>query len=188
MANYFYSVISDTQNSGVDPEQLHEEIEAASLTIDGVNVDGDVLKIVTPEDLDAAQQTTLTNTVNAHSDLPAYKQQKKNKIDKRTNILIIETPVDHNSKGFSMSNNAQRNWIGMLALRNAGMLTYPIQVSTSSEAPYEIADDAEFLMFIGAVFTYQTDPSKPLHSGRVLKAQVDAAVDRAGVDAVVDTR
>lgn len=134
--------------------------------------------------------------------LEVEKMNKVLAIDARTSQLI-KAGFTYDGQSFSMSENAQRNWtalasaLGFLigigcnetACTNAlamGGGYYPI--STVDEETYYFTSKAAFDGFFNAYLSYQSDPSYPLGSGRVLKAQVSAATNQAELEAVVDNR
>ena len=69
MADYIYSVSGDFPNHQVDLQSLHQEIldeSTITKTLDGVNVTGDVCKIVFLQSLTSPEETALDNVVAAH--------------------------------------------------------------------------------------------------------------------------
>ena len=187
----------DTYNIGHigEPMDISQRIKSAlSGVIFTVINNGTECKIITIEDLTQEQENTLTTTIaeqKAVEDWPytltEAKIKKINEIDSKT-IILIQTGFLYNENNFSMSDAAQRNWIGISTAKNAGMLSYPFPVSTVDEGTYYLQDSTDALNFLIAYMTYQTDPTKPLGAGRILKAQVQAATTVAEVEAVVDNR
>jgi hypothetical protein len=108
-------------------------------------------------------------------------------IDAKTAALITAGFV-FGGENFSMSDAAQRNWIGLAAAKANGMLSFPIAVSTVSEGAFTIADATAFAGFLAAYLTYQVNPAAPLASGRALKALVNAAESVEAVNAIEDNR
>lgn len=137
---------------------------------------GDVLSV-----MDQAEQ----NVVNADR-LPAYKQTKKDQIDARTKELILngfEYPGGAQVI-FSLSPEAQRSLNS--ANINRGELAYPIKWDSKDNLSTIILANATELHDFAAAGTDEVFGHR--QSGHVLKQSVDAAVDAAGVDAVVDGR
>lgn len=119
--------------------------------------------------------------------LSEVKAAKIATIDAKTSRLI-RSGFAYDGEHFSMSENAQTNWVGLAAANANGMLSFPFPVSTADEGVYVLESEFDFLAFMGACLTYQVDPSAPLASGRALKAQVNACETIAEVDAIVDAR
>jgi len=119
--------------------------------------------------------------------LATVKAAKISAIDARTTALI-KSGFAFDGNNFSMSEAAQRNWIGLAAANANGMLSFPTGVSTVDEDTYAITDPVAFSGFLVAYLTYQVHPSAPLASGRALKALVNACESAAEVDAIGDTR
>jgi hypothetical protein len=69
---YTYSIANDTANGIVNVDSLTQEVNAAAIAedVDHINTVGDVLDIWFPNALSAGDQTTLTNTVAAHTGEP----------------------------------------------------------------------------------------------------------------------
>lgn len=134
-----------------------------------------------------------TDTGVAHGAAPAtrldvsqmslddYKLEKNQVIDHKTQELI-GAGFTFDSEVFSLSIPAQINWN---TLKNsAADFTWPMDVTTIDDAAYSLSL-ANLGNFWGtAMITVKTH----LDSGRALKASVNAATDKAGVDAVVDSR
>lgn len=148
-----------------------------------------------------------TGTVwELHFDLRGYKDHKKHQIDQNSKYLIVNSGYDYVAGGVRLSTSevAQKNMLFLFAmsvvtrLRDelgivdayinaaANALSWPYSLSTDDEnVEYMVQDSGEAinisLLFSEHVLTYY-------HSGKELKKQVEAAVDKAGVDAVVDDR
>lgn len=139
------------------------------------------------EDGEVREMTQLEKDEYDMGRLEELKKEKMSEIDAKTNQLIL-SGFEYNGHFFSMSTAAQRNWSGLAAAHSLGMLPIPMPVSTVDEDQYFLQDSSEVLAFLGAYLMYQTDPTKPLHQGRVLRAQVRAATSPSEVRAVVDNR
>lgn len=119
--------------------------------------------------------------------LEEAKEEKILAIDSKTSELI-KTGFTFDENNFSMSDAAQRNWCALAAAKANGLLAYPFNISTVDEGYYTIVDGSALAMFLVAYFTYQTDSTKPLTTGRILKAEVEACTTVEEVAAVVDNR
>jgi len=119
--------------------------------------------------------------------LTEYKQLKIDAIDAKTRSLIM-AGFTYDGNQFSMSDAAQRNWIGLGVMQALGMIAFPMTISTADEGTYSLISQNAMRDFIAAFATYQTSPSGPLGSGRILKALVDACTTNDEVDAVTDDR
>lgn len=143
----------------------------------------DDTKVVFDDTLTAGETTTVNDAVAAFVPLDDAKQAKRDAIDSRTRELIAGG-FAHNGRVFSLSETAQRNLKVMKDDRDS--LTYPFNMSTADNSEvYGIADAAEVLTMYGVALTTLITHYQ---GGNALKAQVNAAVDVAGVDAVVDNR
>jgi len=198
----------------VNPGKLAIEITAVYNDLASVNtyqISGiDRVNITFDSDKDAAQWLTVDSLLAAHVtvDLQDVKNTKNAAIDFRTNELFNAGFV-HDSQIFSLSNNAQRNWIGISSVVNGNIFSaliggtpttfaayngtlaaveasfFPLQVSTIDDMEYEFTTYAEFISFFNAGFAIA---DAHYASGRALKVQVNAAVDEAAVDAIIDNR
>ena len=181
-----YSVSGNITGGIVKENKLHKEISAsgAITSFDGIVVSGDVLEIYGAA---IANQVLLDDTILNHIDisLTEYKTTKNNAIDTRTGELISNGYV-YAGKTFSLSGNAQTNILALFATKGHPALVYPIQYSTIDDVgTYDVlnATDVEN-MYLTALGTKRAH----LDSGTSLKNQVRAAIDKAGVDAVIDNR
>jgi hypothetical protein len=115
--------------------------------------------------------------------LDELKAYKKREIDNRTEKLIA-AGYTYATKVFSLSSNAQTNLIGLDNVMTE--LTYPITYSTLDDLDsYDVVDATDMHnMYLTALTTKKGH----LDSGRTLKESVNAAVDIAAVNAVVDAR
>ena len=115
------------------------------------------------------------------------KKKKIELIDKRTSELIT-FGFSYKGKNFSMSDAAQRNWIGLAYAKGMVLILFPFIVSCVDEGTYTITDTMDFTYFIIAFMQYQTDLNLPLGKGRILKALVNAAASVDEVNGIVDPR
>lgn len=116
-------------------------------------------------------------------ELTLHKEQKLQAIDGKTGALI-NVGVDYGSPSehFSLSSNAQINWLGLYVKKS--VLTYPYEITCESGS-YMIIDLTDMENFTDAIMGFIEDH---VDSGRAFKASVQAATDLSEVDAVVDSR
>lgn len=116
--------------------------------------------------------------------LPLAEQKilKNQAIDSRTKELIDQGFI-YNGIAFSASETAQRNWLAVDQLKDD--LVFPFGISTKDDGEYLLADIAEAHIFtltgLGSIEPHYA-------SGRALKQLVNAAIDQAALDAIVDNR
>lgn len=178
-----YSISGDITGQLVLIGKLHIEIIDSGHVADfeGVGVEGDILKIYGNS---FVSESSLDSLISNHEpvSLDDYKETKNEQIDQRTGELI-EQGADFDGAVFSLSNNAQRVWIGFKLSANEH--TFPVKISTIDSQRYEITDlthlDNFWLTVMGTVKAHYT-------SGGDLRDLVNLAIDKAGVDAVVDNR
>jgi hypothetical protein len=120
--------------------------------------------------------------------LDEYKELKTNAIDRVTGELIslgFEFPPA-SGKIFSLSTSAQTNILALDNTRDDPAMTYPISYNTIDDKDVYSVPDSVTLhnMYLTALSTKKSH----LDSGTALKDLVRSAVDKAGVDAVVDNR
>lgn len=179
-----YSVSNDVAGQAVKASILDKAIRddgcvtnLHSVTLNG----GDVMEILGDAIFNEAQLDSIVSNHEAVS-FDDYKENKNNEIDKRTGELIGQG-ASFDGAVFSLSNNAQRVWIGFKLSENEH--TFPVKISTIDSQRYEITDlthlDNFWLTVMGTVKAHYT-------SGGDLRDLVNLAIDKAGVDAVVDNR
>ncbi len=113
--------------------------------------------------------------------LDDYKQLRYNEIDYKTGLLIAPG-FTYDTKIFSLSGNAQLNWSEIHT--NEDKFIFPLAISTVDNDEYSL-----LLVNVHSFWEAGKDAVKGhLDTGRVLKKSVFDAVDKAAVDAVVDTR
>lgn len=117
--------------------------------------------------------------------LKAYKRQRFDEIDDRTDELIAEG-FTYNTKVFSWSVKAQSKLAGLHQVRNDGALVYPYKWNTIDDiGMISIANAVDLHTFyMTGLATYWAH----VDSGTALKIQIRSATTKAEVDAVVDTR
>lgn len=117
-------------------------------------------------------------------------QAKTNKvmaIDMRTTELLA-LGFTFDSQQFSMTETAQRTWVSLGTALSLGMLTFPLQISTTNDLPYNLATSQALLQFLGTYMLFQSGPTFPLSKGRVLKARVSVCTTVEEVAAIIDDR
>lgn len=172
-----------------DIPYFEKRFKAAHPKVDHHYVHGDQLHIFfdgseTQSDIDSAQAW-----VEAYDNLSDYKERRNIEIDQRTRELIISGTV-YDGVTFSLSDNAQRNWIAIHSAVNLyeANNSYPVSVVGEIDGEhtmYQLNDASQVYAFTGhclGVVSYW------YQSGAQLKINIEAAATRAAVDAVVDNR
>lgn len=176
-----YSLANDVNGKEVDAEKLRDEIATSGLVIgfDGLTVQGDTITVSG----NASDQAALDLIVKNHvpKTLDDKKTEKKQAIDNRTDA-IIAAGFEFDGNRFSLSTEAQTNWLGLLILQ--GMMSWPVGITNSDDNTYSLAL-ANLNAFIG---TGMTVIATAVGTGRALKVACNAAADQAALDAVVDSR
>jgi hypothetical protein len=125
--------------------------------------------------------------VDKVAELESVKQNKITAIDAKT-AELIQHGFEFENAIFSMSDNAQKNWNALATGLALKKLPFPYPISTKDEAIFILTSEAHLNSFLDAYLLYQADPSKPLGSGRTLKARVTAAATLEELEAIVDDR
>ena len=118
--------------------------------------------------------------------LPELKEAKLAAIDAKTNQLIAQGFI-FDGHTFSLSLNAQSNFMGIKVATEGGLLTednYPYELTTLDDEAYQLSwalKDAFFGSVLNAVATH-------LAYGRALKVAVKSATTQAELDLIVDNR
>lgn len=174
-----YLIASAVTSGEVDSDQLVEEIRASGLVPDltGVSISKGILEIFGT----ATDQAALDALVAAHDPLPSHKAAKKAAIDAKTREIIARG-FTFDGHLFSLSSQAQMNWIGLLVCQS--FMTWPVCVTTKDDLEYALAQ-ANLQAFTEAGVAVV---AAAYGSGRALKITVDACSTRAAVDAVSDDR
>lgn len=163
-----------------------------------IECDGSEAKVIFDDDLNAGEIVILDATVALYKTdvaglvLSQYKGAKRSEIDAKTTEIIGAgfSVSGVEGKVFSLSKEAQAYWNGLGNLVSNGLLVepddFPLRVNTlDDEDAHDIADIAEATVFFASA---AAAVKNALAGGTALKDQVRAAVDIAGVDAVVDNR
>lgn len=182
MALKTYSISQDVTAGSVNQDKLHTEISDSGYVngYDGLQVEDDALRIF---GVSFNNETACDDLIANHDpeDLDDYKKKKHLQIDLKT-MGLIDAGFTYDSQTFSLSTNAQLNWVGLKSLES--LMTWPVKVSTKDNGEYTLLQ-ANLDAFVQAG---KDVLQGHLDSGRALKVQVNSAVDKAGVDAVVDNR
>lgn len=176
-----YTISKADADAGI----LHSEVKAQLSGLLSVSSDGGNVVLEFSSALSAGDESTLNSIVSAHS--PALQLEKAKRIkevDYKTDSLIAAGFV-YDSQTFSLSVAAQATWIGLKQAADAGLITFPTEVSTKDDGSYSIADAAELTAFYATgVGTVQA----LIASGRPLKASIAAAADLAALALIEDNR
>ena len=116
--------------------------------------------------------------------LPFLKKERNVMVDERTNELINNGFV-HNGKVFSLSDEAQMNWVALKQASMSGFLTYPMGISTKDDREYTITGTTDLAAFYAVGLA---TIKAIIDSGRNLKVLIGDAVDETSVNSIQDTR
>jgi len=182
-----YSISVDVDGGKLRVPLLSEQIETSGFVTEfgGISVYGDCVEVLGTA---LADETALDALVSAHvapTTLADNKVLRCEGIDRRTQELIGEG-FEFDSHWFSLSNEAQTNWLGIKTLE--GVLTWPMGITGWSE---EENDHTYYLSQANLTYFIATGMAvikAAVDSGRALKMSVVAATTQEGLDAVVDSR
>jgi len=130
------------------------------------------------------ESTVITKETLDAKYIDCYKANKNLLIDNRTQELISQGFV-YNGSTFSLSSNAQTNWIGLKQASSLGLISFPYDVTTKDDLQHSIIDEADLTAFYA---TGLGTKSAHVASGRALKILVNAETTIEGVDSIVDNR
>jgi len=191
VTKYLFSV-SEFQNSAYSLDRLRLEIYQAGLRPVRVVVEPMSHRAVTvmfPAPLSGGDEGVLRQVVAAHIDdsrhLPTLRALKMAQVDTRTRALIQQGFV-YGGKTFSLSENAQRNIMGMDQVRDDPAFTYPVRYNTIDDQDViELSDAASVhSFFLAALGTYRAH----LDGGVTLKDSIRTAPTIDAVKAITDPR
>ena len=152
------------------------------------NNETDIISIVTVHELDGVEAASFNYHVSDYllnfSNFEYNKRKKIEAIDLRTDELI-QAGFMYNGESFSLSLEAQLNWIGLLSMATANLLTYPVVISTKESGTYDIVDINDMYSFSGQAMVAA---STPIASGQALKGRILAATNEVELAAIVDDR
>lgn len=139
-------------------------------------IDGESVIEMTQEEKDAVDLTRLDS----------LKESKIRDIDNKTSSIISQG-VQFDGETFSLSVNAQSNFMGIKVATDGGLLTeanYPYELTTLDDNAYQLTWELKE-QFFGAVLSAI---STPLAEGRSLKVAVKTASTIEELNAIVDNR
>lgn len=176
-----YSISNDIVSGTLNTQKLQDEILAADCVsnFNGIIAAGDRLEIFCA----VTDQETLDAIVHAHVaiSLDDNKAVRIIQIDKRTDAIIAAGFL-YDGNTFSLSTQAQMNWMGLYTLKD--LQTWPIGVTTAANETYQLA----LLNLVAFIATGSQVIKNAVGSGRALKIAINAATTQEELDAIVDTR
>lgn len=180
--NTTYSISQDIASGTLDVGKLEKEIIAANCVVNlsGIMAQGDVLQIMCDS---VSDQPALDAVVRNHVaiSLDDNRNAKLEAIDGRTDA-IIDGGFDFDSNHFSLSAEAQTNWLGMATLHDS--LPWPFEVTTGANIGYLLTLENLGAFIAAGIAVIQ----KAVSTGRVLKIQCVNAQTQADLDKIMDTR
>jgi len=174
-----YSIKNDIPGGLSDVSKLYDEVLAGGdiNAFDGLVVVEDDLNVYGESFID---ESGVDLTVEIH-ELIKYKNIRYDQIDFRTRELITDGFV-FDFKSFSLSNSAQMNWNKYKD--QEAKFTWPVAICSLEDETYNLAQ-----VDLDNFWVAQKDQIEAhLGTGRSLKSSIFNAVNRAGIDAVVDNR
>ena len=117
---------------------------------------------------------------------PGYKAQMKDKIDAITSYRIVNDTFTYNGKQFSCSTNAQVKWAGIVASINSGRRdasVSEVKAKTKDNSSVETLDTNDKVL--DAYDALVAVVESHLEAGDTAVEAIDAASDKAAVDAIV---
>lgn len=202
---------SKTYSKIVDAGKLWDELEIVFPDLNDVHtfIDNgtDKVQVTFDNSKDGAEQAIIDSIVTAHVpvDLEDLKKKKNALIDEKTKELIY-AGFAYDNNVFSLSSNAQRNWLALNSVWSANFFVtqelnptftpaqvydavesslYPSPVTTLDDLEYIFNTYAEYVTFFNAIFAFANGHYL---SGRALKEQVNNAVDQAELNSIIDNR
>lgn len=176
-----YSVETDVAGHEIDAELLRGEIANSGFVegFDGILVIGSTIKITG----NIVDQPGLDSLIHNHVPYSLVKEKadKVLDIDTRTRE-IIAGGFAFDGHQFSLSTQAQTNWLGLISLQS--LFSWPVTVTTNADTGYSLAQ-ASLSAFVG---TACATIGAAIGAGRALKIAANAAADKTELDAVVDAR
>lgn len=140
----------------------------------------------TEEELFLGSKEMIKVSEKTNGTLEDFKEDKIQLIDEKTK-QIIERGFEFDNKTFSLSDNAQRNWIGIAAGISVGLYTeanFPFPLSTIDNKQYLLSWENRF-NFLGQV-SQKIGLNKTI--GTVLKQACLDATTIEELEAIIDTR
>lgn len=176
-----YSIETDVTGQEINAELLREEIADSGFVenFDGITVTNGMIE-VSGSVVDQAGLNALVQEHVPYS-LANAKAAKVLGIDRRTRE-IIALGFAFDGQHFSLSAQAQTNWLGLISLQ--ALFTWPVNVTTNTDTAYSL-EQASLPAFVG---TGCATIGAAIGSGRALKIAANAAASKDELDAVVDPR
>ena len=111
-------------------------------------------------------------------------EEKIVEIDKKTQE-IIDKGFSYNGKVFSLSSNAQLNWLGLKLGDAENLVLFPVSITTKFDEEYKIIDKDEMKVFYGMGLGYV---KSIVDAGRDLKISAKAATSIEELNNIKDNR
>lgn len=177
-----FSIALDVLGKAVDVARLDAEIVASGFVqgYGGISVSGDTLLVSGELFLNVAGLTDLIRN-HVAAPLSESKAERIRWIDEKTKAIIARGFV-FDGQRFSLSDQAQSNWMGLFVFRE--MLAFPINVTTLDDIAYSLTL-GNLVPFVGIAVGWVKNA---VGSGRDLKIAVNAATTTEELAAVVDSR
>lgn len=176
-----YSISQDIASGTINLGKLDAEVRDSGAVggFSGLTTQGDELTVHGV----VLDQAALDAVVHDHVavSLAERKAVKVSAVDARTRA-IIAAGFQFDGNGFSLSQQAQTNWLGLLTLQ--GLFSWPMGITNSADETYLLSHD-NLIPFIA---TGSGAIAAAIGSGRALKIAANAAATQGELDAVVDTR
>lgn len=140
---------------------------------------------INPDDTVTEMTQPEKDTVeNVPSTLASTKLIRYGEIDSKTGSLIA-VGFAFDGKTFSLSGNAQKKILATETADVHNWITYPHDMAAIDNDKHILLDSVETKNFVKAAWDHV---ATQIQSGLILKKSIFDAVDKAAVDAVVDTR
>ena len=172
----------EKSRADVNPTQLTKEINADAGVIEKIQFiayDEPAIKLYFVTLPGAPEEAIIDAKIAAHSNIDSLRAVCRTTVDEKTGELIA-LGFSHSSNTFSLSRNAQINWLG-LDMKKAA-LTYPYEITTKDDLAYSIADQAELQTMIDKAFIAK---ETPIVSGRALKLSINVAADKDALNLIM---
>lgn len=166
----------------VDESSLNQEIKASGMVDNprDIEIEGDAIRILGDAVLDEAGLDNIIANHDAHP-LAVCKSDRCAEVDLKTTTLI-EAGFVYDSTTFSLSANAQLNWMALKTFED--MFSWPVEISNKAGGGYSL----EKTVRDDFIYTGKNVVQGHLDTGRHLKILISEAVDKAALNAVIDTR
>lgn len=176
-----YSISQDIASGTLDLSKLDAEVRASDAVsgFSGLTTQGDTLTVHGT----VLDQAALDAVIHGHAalSLAEKKAAKVLAIDSRTRA-IISAGFSFDGSQFSLSQQAQTNWLGLSVLQD--LLSWPMGITNNADATYALSLEnlVPFLASGSGVI------ATAVGTGRALKIAANAASTQGELDAVVDSR